>query len=95
MREGVTSCGTSTSVRFGVGELERCRAAAALEGVRFNAWVRRACVRQLEQEAALRAEALSAQNGVVVSGPLPPSAVDMARAKRLDPARSFRPDFKR
>jgi hypothetical protein len=73
----------STSVKFGEGELDAFRAAADAAGLKFNAWVRRACrgAAELEAAVALEQESWVQQPSVVVDVAFPP-------------ARAFTPDFK-
>ena len=78
---------SSTSVRFGRdGELEAAQAAAAAAGLSFNAWVRRACVRQAELERSLAAQEVAEVVGPVrMDVPVPVARHTVARA--------FTPDF--
>jgi hypothetical protein len=72
------------SVRWAEGELEQFRGAAAKAGLKFNAWVRRACRDQADLERAIAAQEAEGRNGIERPGWDPPAA---------GAAKEFRPDF--
>lgn len=79
------------AVRFADRELVVVTPAVERSGLKFNAWVRRACVRQAELEAALEVEDASA---VAIVPPLPEGSGGrpFTAAPLLERA-GFRPDF--
>jgi hypothetical protein len=78
---------TVKPVRFPDAELEVALAAAAKAGLKFNAWVRRACREQADLERAIAAQDAESKVGLERDGgvdwPLGSAAAD----------RPFTPDF--
>jgi hypothetical protein len=75
--------GGRRSVNFG-SELEMVQRAASAAGLKFNAWVRRACRDQADLERAIAAQEAEGRNGIERPGWDPPAA---------PAAQEFRPDF--
>jgi hypothetical protein len=78
------------SVNFGEAEIVVARGAAAAAGLKFNAWVRRACREQAALEAALARQEAESRVGIERPGWDAPSLPSFAAAEK----RSFQPDFK-
>jgi hypothetical protein len=91
---------TVKPVRFPDAELDVCRAAASSAGLKFNAWVRRACREQAALELALAKQDAETRNGIERPGWDTPlsngarAAANREMLKTVSPKVSFRPDFK-
>jgi hypothetical protein len=97
----VDASGGRRSVNFG-GELERLQRAAAVTGLKFNAWVVRACREQAELEAAIAKQDAESRVGIERDGVDTPAALAQ-RSSNYSPnvtmssggaVRPFVPDFK-
>jgi hypothetical protein len=76
--------GVVKPIRFPDAELEVAARAAGAAGLKFNAWVRRACREQADLERAIAAQEAEGRNGIERPGWDPPAA---------PAAKEFRPDF--
>jgi hypothetical protein len=79
-------------VKFAVGEKEAFAAAASAAGLRFNAWVRRACREQAALEAALARQDADVKVGLERQREGWYRPVGRAGAPGLKA--TFKPDFK-
>jgi type II secretory pathway pseudopilin PulG len=92
--------GVVKAVRFPDAEVVVVAAAAASAGLKFNAWVRRACREQAALELALAKQDAETRNGIERPGWDTPlsngarAAVNREMLKTVSPKVSFRPDFK-
>jgi hypothetical protein len=81
--------GVVKPIRFPDAELEVAARAAGAAGLKFNAWVRRACREQADLERAIAAQEAEGRNGIERPGWDPPAAVNVTTSRTT----TFRPDF--